>query len=229
MRTVKVAFGLGAVFILGGVLFFRTPSVILTTSKKVTKQLPIFTSQKNEEITLPPPVIRLEPQTQNEVSTIELKPFENKKELNDYSLLRKKIFLTDKEKLQKQNFLKNEPFITRLKDLFKAPSIYSNSEDQQNAAVDFLLDALNSENSTAAAEVLRSIIQDPSTENENLSMADRETLAGVKAEVLYKWTAQEPLKASEIQQWLPGPVSQKIWKNVLAQQEMNQAESELSK
>jgi hypothetical protein len=164
-----------------------------------------------------------------EAASLELKSFERKNELFQFHLLSKKVFLNSEEKNQRQALLQNEQFIGQLKNLFKVPSEYQDLENQQNAAVDFLLAALNGKGSAAAAEVLKSIIQDPATENISLSLATRENLGGVKAEVLYKWSAQEPLKATEIPQWLPGPVSQKIWKNVLAQQEMNRAESALNK
>ena len=96
---------------------------------------------------------------------------------------------------------------------------------EQDVAVDILLDALKDGDSRAAEEALREVVKDEQVEDGTLSGGVREQLAGVKAEVLYQWSAMVPSGASELARLLPGPVSQKIWQNVLNMQSQNLAES----
>ncbi|HEY8269525.1 MAG TPA: hypothetical protein VIG33_01445 [Pseudobdellovibrionaceae bacterium] len=231
MKTIKIALGFGTFAILVGALIHRAPSSHLTTSRNMNESpRPLFSkSQRKEEVLPALPIANPNAPEQKVGTSMVLKSFEGKKDLEGYRLLSKKIFLTNQEKIQMQDLLKNDEFTRQLKKLFTVSSEYDNLENQQNIAVDFLLAAATGENGALASEILKSIIQDPATENESLSRTTRENLAGVKAEVLYRWSAQEPLKAAEMRQWLPGPVSEKIWKNVLAQQEMNRAESAMVK
>lgn len=157
------------------------------------------------------------------------KPFENKTELASFKILNQKVFLTEEEKEQRKQFIQDRALLENLKNLFKYPAQYQDLEAQQNVAVDLLLEAIKSGDAETARRVFKEVIADATIENNQLSQDQRQNLAGVKAEVLYQWSSLEPERASEMQQSLPGPVSQKIWKNVLTQQDLNRAESAVAK
>lgn len=229
MRTLKTVLGFASAAILGGVLIFRAPAAPPIPAKEVKKLKENRPGATSIPATIPTTTLAAATPVQRQSASLAAKRFEGQRELEDYKLLKKKIFLTDQEKSQMQQLLRNEAFTLQIQKLFNVPNEYENEyenlENQQNTAIDFLLAALEGQNSAVAGEVLKSIIQDPGTEDQTLSLPLRENLAGVKAEVLYRWSALDPVKATEMQQWLPGPVSLKIWKNILAQQEMNRAES----
>ncbi len=164
-----------------------------------------------------------------EVTRNEGQPFENKTELASFKTLKQKVFLTEEEKEQRKQFIQDRALLENLKNLFKYPAPYQDLEAQQNVAVDLLLEAIKSGDAETARRVFTDVIADATIENNQLSQDQRQNLAGVKAEVLYQWSSLEPDRAREMQQSLPGPVSQKIWKNVVTQQDLNRAESALAK
>jgi hypothetical protein len=88
------------------------------------------------------------------------------------------------------------------------------------------LAALKEGDKTAASAALQAVVQDKQIEDTGLERSAREQLAGLKAEILYQWSATQPDMTASIVAWLPGPVSQKIWQNVLRMQQSNQAESQ---
>lgn len=231
----RLLFGGGALFlgsiIAAGVLWTRTPVVISDSSKLKSQMAPIETTQ-NESSSA---VTKLDDAATNTQALTppgadpELKPFENKTELSEFKILKQKVFLTEEEKQLRQNFLKNRALLENLKGLFKYPTAFQDLESQQNVAVDLLLEAIKSGDAETARSVLRELIADPTIEDKQLSPVQRQNLAGVKAEVLYQWSSLEPDRAGEMQKVLPGPVSQKIWKNVLTQQDLNRAESAITK
>lgn len=212
--------------IVGGVLIFRTPSLTSKTYSGEEASLPKIQGQRNvsskEPVSSVQPVKILEAAPE---AVAALPKYEYQKELDTYSLLRKKVFLSDAEKSQKTSLLKNEKFVRSLRELLKIPSLAQDDGQQNNAALDLLFDALKGENRQVARDILKSVIQDPGTENTALSMAERKALAGVKAEVLFHWSAMEPNLSGQMQQWLPGPVSQNIWKNVQAEHKSNLEQS----
>lgn len=223
----RLLFGGGALFlgsiIAAGVLWTRTPVVVSDSVKSESPSAPIeITQTVGETITKPQALPTAE-------ADAKLQSFENKTELSEFKTLKQKVFLTEEEKLQRQSLLKNRALLENLKGLFKYPTPFQDLESQQNVAVDLLLEAIKSGDAETARDVLKELIADPTIENKQLSTAQRQNLAGVKAEVLYQWSSLEPDRAGEMQKALPGPVSQKIWKNVLTQQDLNRAESAVTK
>lgn len=246
MRNEKIALAIIVLAILGGVLTIRAPSSVSSTRGASTRgpsslpRQPASPGTRGKAVTpaataKPLPATAAAPTAAANSQVLggsdpRQRPFEMKKELEEYRLYSKKVFMSEEEKRQKRGLLQDAGLIRQLGALFKSSaSSYEDLVEQQNTAVDFLLEALQGESRAVAAEVLRGVIQDPATENTRLSLASRENLAGAKAEILYRWSAQEPAKSREIAQWLPGPVSQRIWRNVLAQQESNRAESAITK
>ncbi len=147
-------------------------------------------------------------------------------ELKQYRVIKNKAFLTDEEKALRKSFLENNEMLRNLGTYLKTPATEeSDSEEAKNAATDLLLEAIKDEKSAAAEAALQEVIADNTIENTQMDPAQRESLAGVKAEILYHWSAIDPEKVSQIEEWLPGPVSKKIWQNVLKAQNQNRAES----
>ena len=135
--------------------------------------------------------------------------------------------LADESTTEKRKRIISDPRIgERLAPLLRTPAKEgSRFEQMQSAALELLLEARGETGSESAGQALRSVVSDDSIENSQLAPADREALAGVKAEILYKWTAQEPSIAGQVPAWLPGPASQAIWTNVQEFQAKNEAES----
>lgn len=219
----------GAILLLGiatgGALFFRAPA---STSSPKLPASPVSTENRGTIMALESNDVKANTATSAKpMKEIQMasKAFENKAELASFKILKQKVFLTEKEKEQRQQFIQDRMLLESLKNLFKYPAQYEDLESQQNVAVDLLLEAIKSGDAETARRVFKEIIADATIENNRLSQDQRQNLAGVKAEVLYRWSSLEPDRAREMQLSLPGAVSQKIWKNVVTQQNLNRAES----
>jgi len=230
-RLLFVGGGALTLTLIAGVLFMRAPAPVLETETvgipTVQINSPNEGTPASSSATATNELIKTE---ETATSNTALKSFENKNELAEFKTLKQKVFLTDNEKDQKKNFLRDRHLLESVKNLFKYQAPYQDLEDQQDIAVDLLLEAIKSGgDADTARAVFKELIADSTIEDGKLSPAQRQNLAGVKAEVLYQWSALEPDRAQEIQNTLPGPVSIKIWKNVKAQQQNNEAESALTK
>jgi hypothetical protein len=153
------------------------------------------------------------------------KDFAYAKELNSFGLLSQKALLLPADKIVKARLLKDERFLTSLEPLLKVVPLDADTSILQNEALDFVFEALNSEMRSAAIEILKNVVADASVENGSAVMADRKSMAGVKAEAMFNLASSEPSAKSDIEHLLPGPVSKKIWENVQQRQESNLAES----
>lgn len=155
-------------------------------------------------------------------------PYET--ELKEYANIKNKVFLTEEEKATRRAMLNNDGMLRSLGDYLKNPTSVDQESDQaRNLATDLLLEALRTEDSPAAQAALQELIQDTAVEDSKIEQNTRQVLAGTKAEVLYHWSALDPQKSTQMARWLPGPVSQKIWQNVINAQNQNRAESALEK
>lgn len=143
--------------------------------------------------------------------------------LKEFQKLKKKVFLDNDEKRRLSELTRDPEFLSSLAPLFDISA--ERNEDEVNAAIDLLLDAATKEKSETAASVLMGVISDPSIENLDIPEKPREQLAGIKAEILFLWTAASPDRAQHMASMLPGPVSQRLWENVLTAQERNRNES----
>jgi hypothetical protein len=146
-------------------------------------------------------------------------------ELQVYAILHSKVFLSPSEQADKADLLRDRRVLRGLGTVLNRPPTDLKASIDQNLALDLLLEALRTGDSDVAAEVLRDIVSDSQVENPKLEPTVRENLAGIKAEVLFKWSAFRPAQAGDLASWLPGPVSQRIWQNVLEAQSSNLAES----
>ncbi len=154
------------------------------------------------------------------------RPFPYERELTDYIELKAKVLMSDAEKKRRAELLANADFLRGAGELLRRPAALETDEfDRQARAMDLLLEALSSPSKEVAASVLRSVVEDAQIENERLDMATRQALAGVKAEVMYHWSAIDPEGTRDLPAWLPGPVSRRIWQNVIEMQEENLRQS----
>ena len=154
-------------------------------------------------------------------------PFPYFREVAVYGKLRAKVFLKEEDKSAKSAIFADRELLEGIGEFLKhsAGSDYD-AQVQQTTAIDLLLDAAKTDEGREAAEAaLHEIIADDQIENESLQPDARKNLAGVKAEVLFQWSVQDPSKTKAMQAWLPGPVSAKIWENVSDAQVRNLHES----
>lgn len=146
-------------------------------------------------------------------------------DLKKYARLSEKALLLEPDKIVKRRLLADEEFLKGMEVLLKTPPVDQETRQAQNAALDFILESLNTDLRSVAVEVLRNVVADPGVENQSMTPQDRQVLAGIKAEALFNWSAVDSDAAMEIPGLLPGQVSEKIWENVQKQQENNLAES----
>lgn len=146
-------------------------------------------------------------------------------DLKKYAHLSEKALLLEPDRLIKRRLLADEGFLRGLELLLKTPPVDEDSRQAQDAALDFVLEALKTDLRSVAVEVLKAVVGDPAVESQDMPARDRQVLAGLKAEALFHWSAVDPEAGTEIPGLLPGKVSEKIWENVQKQQENNLAES----
>ncbi len=147
------------------------------------------------------------------------------KELELYSLLHRKVFLSEGEQSEKADLLKNASLLRAMGERLKKAALEPRAFFEQNDAITMVLEALRTGDSEVASEVLGDVVADKQVESTVLDRSSRESLAGVKAQVLFMWSALKPSEASAIARMLPGPVSQRIWNNVIDAQQANLAQS----
>ncbi len=220
---------------IGSYLIFAPGSKVETTSATTTVVGPIVHQSVPSATTATPKAAAVVPEpSKTKVAAEESESakksqeawqnFAHQSELDNYSHLRRKVFLTEDEKKQRQNLLTDRAFLESLRSIVLAEAPADKTSDQ-NAALDFLFESLKSGQKSISREILQAVVKDATVENSNESLQTRKSLGGVKAEVIYQWSSMEPQSASVIEQSLPGPVSKKIWARVQEQQESNVAES----
>lgn len=150
--------------------------------------------------------------------------FEAQAELTAYAQLKTIVLPSAAEKKERSRILHDGRVLGSVgKRLSQIPTL---SLGEQVAAIDLLIEALKSGDKAAAEEAMREIVADKQIEDVKLPLEVREQLAGIKAEILYNWAAIEPNQQSDIARRLPGPASEKIWRNVQDTFANNIAESE---
>jgi len=151
-------------------------------------------------------------------------PFEYQKDLNSYAQLKTKVLPSAEEQSARERLLKDARFLRATGDrLLKVPLL---PIGEQDVAIDLLIEALQGGDQQAAKAVIGEIVSDNQVEDTKLPTDVREQLAGIKAEVIYHYTAYRPEEVGQVSSSLPGPVSRKIWNNVTEAQKNNLAESQ---
>lgn len=189
------------------------PDPVISRAASMTKPNAVAPARSPGSVPAAPTAETVEP----------VQPFE--RELQSYSELKRKVFLTPEEQAHKETLLKNPDVLRGLRARLVRSPVNGQQALAQNAAIDMLLEALKSGDSEVASEVLRTVVTDGQVEDTKTDPLTRENLAGVKAEVLFQWSALKPAQSDELAQMLPGPVSQRIWANVISAQQSNLNES----
>lgn len=152
--------------------------------------------------------------------------FEFPDEVKSYLEIQSKVFLSDADKRDRLTLLHHSDLLKALGRRLLEPTLDRQVMREQDAAVDLLLEALHDGDQAVAGQVLESVVKDAQVEDSHMNAKAREQLAGLKAEILYQWSSSSNEAAADLPGWLPGPVSRKIWSNVLKMQQSNLAESE---
>lgn len=145
----------------------------------------------------------------------------------DYKNIHLKTFKTPQEEARQKEILSDYDYIKNLSLYLRSTGAMKNADFKinQDTAIDLLLESLKIGDAVAARSAILEIARDNQVENQNLELEIRETLAGVKGELIYHATALYPNSFTEIPDLLPGPVSRKIWENVKEKQRLNHSES----
>lgn len=148
--------------------------------------------------------------------------------IKDFKVLQAKVFRNKQDEKKWKQLISDTKYIQQiglyLQDL---PNLDQQEfKANQNGIIDLLVEALRAGDSAAAEQAILDVIKDAQVEDAKLAQNTRELLAGVKAELLYQSSSIKPQLAAQFDTILPGPVSQKIWKNVQQQQADNLALSE---
>jgi hypothetical protein len=144
--------------------------------------------------------------------------------LSEYSQLKKMVLISAENKEKKNQLLNDVALLQELGRFLRQPGDSElESQHLQSLAIDLLLEARAKGDSLTAEKSLRSIAADNRIEDKSVSLKDRKALAGIKAELLYQWAAQEPQIASSMPELLPGPMSQMIWQNIQEAQARNRS------
>lgn len=166
----------------------------------------------------------------NIVSVIEKSDFKEKIEpkLRVYSRIKQKVFLSDSEKAERRDLLRDTTLFKDLSNVLSAFTYDQEIRALQSDAMDLLLESALKEKNSEAQTALLSVIENDSL-SKTQDTAVQESLGGVKAEIMYKWSSGDPSVQSTIASHLPDQVSKSIWENVLDTQKRNEAESETLK
>lgn len=148
--------------------------------------------------------------------------------IQKFKVIQAKVFKTDEDQRHLKAMISDSVYLLQLGGYLRDLQSVHKSEfkENQNAVIDLLLEALKNGDAQSAQQAILDVIQDSQVEDEKLALNTRELLGGVKAELLYQSSSIKPELSQQIERVLPGPISQKIWKNVQEQQADNLALSE---
>jgi hypothetical protein len=148
---------------------------------------------------------------------------EVKAQLKAFQTLQVKSVLTPAEEAARRKLLQDGDLIAQLGAVLRSRVGQKDPDftENQNLAIDFLVEALKYGNEQAAVDAIWEQIRDGQIEDTSIPLKERQVLAGIKGEILYHATALKPETFEDVEMDLPGPVSQKIWKNVQEQHQAN--------
>jgi hypothetical protein len=148
---------------------------------------------------------------------------EVKAQLKAFQALQSKSVMTPKEEEDRLKMLQDGDLISKLSAALRSRVAQQDPqfEENQNISIDLLVEALKGGNEQAAIDAIWEQIRDGQVEDANVPLKQREVLGGIKGELLYHATALRPDAFQDIEIDLPGPASQKIWKNVQGQHQIN--------
>lgn len=213
---------------IGGLWFLRPHSSTAPAFKyKVETKVATLTNERE----IPPASSQVNQPTSIDkikISEISLLTTDNLKDMNQYQKIKAKVFLTETEKRARLQIISNVVLIQNLKNYLltpKAAEVGSWDYQQHILAIDLLIESSVDGHSSEATAAVLSIIEDKQIEDVNLSNLQRQSLAEVKADLLYIWTAKRPDQIQIVDRSIPGPVTATIWANAKVAQEQNRLES----
>ena len=131
------------------------------------------------------------------------------KDLQQLKAIKAKVFRTAAEENTIKEFIHNPDKLQSLVMLLTdTKSLSVTTAENHQSAVDILLEAAKSADSKIAEELILVVIQDKQVEDTSTNKVMRESLASIKAELMYNATS---IDKQTVQNSIPGPVSQKIW------------------
>ena len=144
-----------------------------------------------------------------------------------FKVLQKKVFKSEENLEQESEIIKDPVFLRELGSFLLDTKNFKTEkfEEDQNLAVDMLIEAFQKGDQKVATEVILQVLRDPQVENPKLPMEQRELLAGAKGELLFYASSYSPETFAHIESYLPGSASLGVWKNVQKQQAINVASS----
>ncbi len=148
---------------------------------------------------------------------------EVKERLKAFEALQMKSVMTAAEEEARLQYLQDADLIAQVGASLRSRGAQNDpqAEENQNIAIDVLIEALKEGNEQAASDAIWDQIRDNQVEDASVPLKERKVFAGIKGEILYHATALRPDIFQDVEMDLPGPVSQKIWRNVQAQHESN--------
>lgn len=160
---------------------------------------------------------------------------QTKAAIEEFANLSEKVFSNSDEQMRRSELLMNPEYVRNIGDyLLKVPR-----EEVQNQIYDqsleFLVEALKLGSNEALTQIER-VIADQQVENGKLPLEQRKFLGETKGELLYQYAALNSVSSKggsagnqteqQIASLIPGPVTQKIWNQVLQALDANFAESQ---
>lgn len=149
---------------------------------------------------------------------------ENKQKILIFRNFNQKVLMTKTEKIQFKELLFDKNLIQDLGTTFHefSKNDLIDNKDLQNDIYSFLLQSLQKGDHDTSLSVIKEIVFDKQIEDDSLPIEAKIFLGESKAELLYNASALYPDDFKNISSELPGPVTRKIWSNVLAMQKENE-------
>lgn len=213
--------------VVGGILYFsltglkKDSSVQLNSSKYEPQRIPA--AVQGVETLKDAKSINEESIVKKEMAPASVLP--QSERIQKFKVIQAKVFKSKDDQANLKKMLLDSKYLFELGLYLKTLQNIEGEDfkDNQNAVMDLLVEALKAGDSQVAEQAILGIIKDPQVEDEKIPLKSRELLAGVKAELLYQSSSIKPALSEQFEKVLPGPVSQKIWKNVQQQQADNLA------
>jgi len=223
-KHLGLAAGILIIAIAGGIFLWKGPS-----QSEEPQETPIPAESQNEEITEEDLALKSKAALPSGTSMLNAPAKqvawapEVKTQLKAFQALQNKSVMTPAEEEARLNLLQDPDLIAQIGATLRSRVAQADPqfEENQNIAIDMLIEALKEGNEQAATDAIWDQIRDGQVEDSSLPVKERQVLAGIKGELLYHATALRPDTFQDVEMDLPGPISQKIWKNVQAQHQSN--------
>ena len=220
MKHYKVSLVVGTVVILasGWMRFASTSDVKISLTESASLEKNNFTKPESAPQQLLDSAVKVSVKPQiSQPSQPQIQPREQQlqplvTQLKQLRLIKAKVFRSETEEITMKAFVRNADNLQSLVSLLTdSVSLQATTAAEHQAAVDILLEAAKGANTKLAVESILTVIGDKQVEDQSSTKTVRELHAGIKAELMY---GAAFIDRQTIQNYVPGPVTQKIWDNV---------------